>query len=246
MNGMNESPDRNRRSSSYSCKRKTLAKERDQFYFWQSRWTATLHIMPASQAAGHQLNYYFPSRISSASSLQPTLVSVLHCQAQRKCGMWPKQLKINTLNFKHAIYISLIKSITLNSDELDQCPTKSHCLSSLTSQVQAQRIYKAEWALTTRFKVVWMPYVDTQVQSLLGWYTAIILPCQGLITLAPLPQSISVWRTRLLGFWQLLSGWVSLLWSTPACIAGGGKLSGGHSKRGCCHCYGKITRGFIC
>lgn len=122
-----------------------------------------------------------------------------------------------------AIYISLIKFITLNSDELDQCPTKSHCLSSLTSQVQAQRIYKAEWALTTWFKVVWMPYVDTQVQSLLGWYTAIILPCQGLITLAPLPQSISVWRTRLLGFWQLLSGWVSLLWSTPACIAGGGE-----------------------
>lgn len=151
--------------------------------------------------------------------------------------MWPKQLKINTYCCKHnwiwkqcshchneAIYISLIKFITLKSDELDRCPTKSCYLSSLTSRVQAQRIYKAEWTLTTWFRVVWMPYVDTQVQSLLGWYTAIILPCQGLITLAPLPQSISVWRSRLVGFWQLLSGWVSLLRSMPACIRGGAAL----------------------
>lgn len=88
-------------------------------------------------------------------------------------------------------------------------------------RVQAQRFGKTKQAPTAWLKVVWEPYVDAQVQSLLGCNTAIILPCQGLITLAPLPQSISVWRTRLAGFWQLLSGWVNLLLSMPARSGGG-------------------------
>lgn len=38
-------------------------------------------------------------------------------------------------------------------------------------------ICKAEQTLTTWHIAVWMPRVDTQVQSLLGSYSAIILPC---------------------------------------------------------------------
>lgn len=82
------------------------------------------------------------------------------------------------------------------------------------------------------------------MQFLTGWYIAIILPRQGLTTLALLPQSISVWRPRLVGFWQLLSGWVNPFWSG---VRQGEKgLSGGNCERSWCCCCGEITPWIMC
>ncbi len=171
--------------------------------------------------------------------------------------MWLKHVKISSFYFllscdKSAITVTMrpFSSPQFNFLLLQtvtswiSAPTQSCHLLLPMCRVQARRFCKTERA---QLKAVRMPYVDTQVQCLSGWYSAIILPCTGLITLAPLPQSISVWRTRLAGFWQLLSDWVNLLWSMPACTGWGEEeLSGGHGNQGCCHCYGKITRGFIC
>lgn len=66
-----------------------------------------------------------------------------------------------------------------------------------------------------------MPTLTLRYNLFWDGYAAIILPCQELITLAPLPQSISVWRTRLAGSWQLLSAWVGLFRALQACTGVG-------------------------
>lgn len=121
----------------------------------------------------------------------------------------------------------------LHNNKFDQCP----CIIPATCWYRpACAFIRPARALTTWPNVAWMPYFDTQVQFLLGWYAAIILPCQGLITLAPLPQSISVWRTQACGALAAVVGLSQSVTGYASLCRGGGlaeeELSGGAVRAG--------------
>lgn len=88
-----------------------------------------------------------------------------------------------------------------------------------------------------------MPYIDTQVQSLLGSYIAVILPRRANHPGSP-PTIHQCLEDGACGVLAAVAGLSqSVSFSQPAQEEGGEQeVSGGHSKWG----YGKIKRGFVC